>query len=132
MSGSPRQKVANWNITSSNWLRLNVFEPLVSLGVSKETSQLATNMVSAFWHGLFPCYYLTFLIMNTMVTIEKTLFIKGHVFNFGWLTHFYFDLAMVYFKCYRFSQLKKLVSSTFGYLIILALISLWTKYVIKK
>lgn len=100
LSGSPRAKVANWNITSANWLRNCVFEPLISLGYSKSSSQLITNMVSAFWHGLFPCYYLTFFIMNTMVNIEKILYAKGHQIQLGLLYHFFFDLGMVYFKCY--------------------------------
>lgn len=47
-----------WNKRTSSWLRECIYR---RLPLSKTSSSLVTFAVSAFWHGIFPGYYLTFI-----------------------------------------------------------------------
>ncbi|KJE92069.1 hypothetical protein CAOG_03096 [Capsaspora owczarzaki ATCC 30864] len=53
--------IDNWNINTSNWLRRYVYERLTPAGKKAPLYvTVATYMTSAFWHGFYPGYYLTF------------------------------------------------------------------------
>jgi len=57
-----RSVMANWNIGTAVWLRRYVYNrlnPDTSKGAPLYV-QLATYMTSAFWHGFYPGYYMTF------------------------------------------------------------------------
>ena len=49
-------KISNWNIPAQNWLRRCVYERV------KGNGQFITFMVSAFWHGFYGGYYLSFIM----------------------------------------------------------------------
>ncbi|KAI0230517.1 Lysophospholipid acyltransferase [Massospora cicadina] len=57
-----RMVMENWNIGTNLWLRNYVYLRLAPAG-TKSTfgAQIATFATSAFWHGFYPGYYLTFL-----------------------------------------------------------------------
>lgn len=60
LAQSIRDMSVNWNRNTSFWLRRYVYErvdhPLLSL--------MATYMVSAFWHGFYPGFYLFFITVG--------------------------------------------------------------------
>jgi lysophospholipid acyltransferase len=51
----------NWNICTDHWLKTVVHDNVLASYKSKVAAVVATNMVSAFWHGFAPGYYITFL-----------------------------------------------------------------------
>ncbi|KAI9331421.1 MBOAT, membrane-bound O-acyltransferase family-domain-containing protein [Zopfochytrium polystomum] len=58
----PRDYIGNWNLKTNQWMRNSVYLRLVkSVGVGSSVASLLTWMASAFWHGFYPGYYLTFL-----------------------------------------------------------------------
>lgn len=50
-----------WNISTNLWLKDTVYSLLIELGYSINIGILATNVVSAVWHGFYPGYYLAFI-----------------------------------------------------------------------
>ena len=60
-SDSARVVVSHWNILTGVWLRRYVYERLTPKGKKPGFAQLmATQLVSAIWHGLYPGYLLFF------------------------------------------------------------------------
>lgn len=55
-----------WNVGTSNWLNY-----YVNLRVPKEHALVAVYSLSAFWHGFYPGYYLTFLSVPLFQNLEK-------------------------------------------------------------
>lgn len=57
-----RMIMENWNIGTNLWLRNYVYLRIAPVG-SKSTfgATIATFATSAFWHGFYPGYYMTFL-----------------------------------------------------------------------
>ena len=61
LSDSARVVVSHWNICTGVWLRRYVYERLTPKGKRPGFAQLmATQLVSAIWHGLYPGYLLFF------------------------------------------------------------------------
>jgi len=52
-----RTIIAEWNVTTNHWLNTYVYQRLGRTFVAN----LATYLVSAFWHGFYPGYYVTFV-----------------------------------------------------------------------
>jgi lysophospholipid acyltransferase len=62
---SPKVKITYWNRTVHLWLKYNLFLRLINVEkkMFKDNAAIAslvTFMVSAFWHGFYPVYYLFF------------------------------------------------------------------------
>ncbi|KAI3468796.1 hypothetical protein Pfo_025459 [Paulownia fortunei] len=64
-----------WNIQVSTWLRHYVYERLVQKGKKPGFFQLlATQTVSAVWHGLYPGYIIFFVQSATMIAGSRVLY----------------------------------------------------------
>ncbi|KAL3833550.1 hypothetical protein ACJIZ3_008286 [Penstemon smallii] len=64
-----------WNIQVSTWLRHYVYERLVQKGRKPGFFQLlATQTVSAVWHGLYPGYIIFFVQSATMIAGSRVLY----------------------------------------------------------
>ncbi|KAL8064290.1 hypothetical protein ABFX02_01G080200 [Erythranthe guttata] len=64
-----------WNIQVSTWLRHYVYERLVQNGKKPGFFQLlATQTVSAVWHGLYPGYIIFFVQSATMIAGSRVLY----------------------------------------------------------
>ncbi|XP_011072149.1 lysophospholipid acyltransferase 1 [Sesamum indicum] len=64
-----------WNIQVSTWLRHYVYERLVQKGKKPGFVQLlATQTVSAVWHGLYPGYIIFFVQSATMIAGSRVLY----------------------------------------------------------
>lgn len=69
-----RDKISNWNMAVQEWLRKCVYDRLT---LSKGTAQLVTFVISAFWHGMYGGYYLSFLFWFMQ------LYASGLIFKFS-------------------------------------------------
>lgn len=69
-----RYKVECWNSTVQIWLKKYVYLRIFSeeeLKRKQTVAQLATNAISAFWHGFYPGYYITFFLWTLLMHIAK-------------------------------------------------------------
>lgn len=64
-----------WNINTNNWLRNYIYLRVTPKGQKPGfRATLATFVTSAFWHGFYPGYYLTFVLAALVQTIAKSMF----------------------------------------------------------
>jgi lysophospholipid acyltransferase len=64
--------IGYWNINTNHWLRNYVYLRVTPKGKKPGfRATLATFFTSAFWHGFYPGYYLTFTLASFMQTIAK-------------------------------------------------------------
>ena len=64
--------IGYWNINTNHWLRNYVYLRVTPKGKKPGfRATLATFFTSAFWHGFYPGYYLTFILASFMQTIAK-------------------------------------------------------------
>ncbi|KAI1002456.1 Lysophospholipid acyltransferase [Podosphaera aphanis] len=67
-----RAYLANWNINTNNWLRNYVYLRVTPRGKKPGFgATFATFVTSAFWHGFYPGYYLTFVLASFTQTVAK-------------------------------------------------------------
>ncbi|CAG8952032.1 hypothetical protein HYFRA_00000768 [Hymenoscyphus fraxineus] len=67
-----RAYLGNWNINTNNWLRNYVYLRVTPRGKKPGfRASMATFTTSAFWHGFYPGYYLTFVSASFVQTVAK-------------------------------------------------------------
>lgn len=65
--------LGNWNINTNHWLRNSVYLRVTPKGKKPGfRATLATFLASAFWHGFYPGYYLTFVLAAFMQNVAKS------------------------------------------------------------
>lgn len=68
-----RAYLGNWNINTNNWLRNYIYLRVTPKGKKPGfRATLATFVASAFWHGFYPGYYLTFVLASLVQTTAKS------------------------------------------------------------
>ncbi|KAK2594457.1 Lysophospholipid acyltransferase [Conoideocrella luteorostrata] len=71
---NPRGYLAGWNMNTNNWLRNYVYLRVTPRGNKPGfRASLTTFVTSAFWHGFYPGYYLTFVLASLIQTAAKNL-----------------------------------------------------------
>lgn len=64
--------VGNWNINTNNWLRNYMYLRVTPKGKKPGfRATLATFVTSAFWHGFYPGYYMSFVLASFVQTVAK-------------------------------------------------------------
>ncbi|KAL2863007.1 lysophospholipid acyltransferase [Aspergillus lucknowensis] len=64
--------LGNWNKNTNSWLRNYVYLRVTPKGKKPGfRASLATFTTSAFWHGFYPGYYLTFVLGSLIQTVAK-------------------------------------------------------------
>eukprot|EP00271_Cylindrocystis_brebissonii_P013834 TRINITY_DN341_c0_g1_i1.p1 TRINITY_DN341_c0_g1~~TRINITY_DN341_c0_g1_i1.p1 ORF type:complete len:490 (+),score=89.12 TRINITY_DN341_c0_g1_i1:303-1772(+) len=75
LADSSAQFPLNWNISVSNWLRVYVYDRLTPKGKKGGLKELmATQVVSAVWHGLYPGYFLYFINSALFIGASRTIY----------------------------------------------------------
>ena len=68
-----RAYLENWNMNTNHWLRNYVYLRVTPKGKKPGfRASLATFTTSAFWHGFYPGYYLTFVLAAFLQTVAKS------------------------------------------------------------
>jgi lysophospholipid acyltransferase len=75
---SPKIRIQYWNRTVHLWLKYFVFMRMININHkafknNKTAATLVTFMVSAFWHGFYPVYYLFFFQFFLLERISEIL-----------------------------------------------------------
>lgn len=69
---SPHQVLSSWNICTAKWLKKYVYQRLTEKHhFQRYIATFCTNLVSAFWHGFYPGYYLTFISGGIATEVAK-------------------------------------------------------------
>lgn len=69
-----RAYLEGWNIGTNNWLRNYVYLRVTPRGRKPGfRASLATFVTSAFWHGFYPGYYLTFVLGAFLQNVAKSM-----------------------------------------------------------
>ena len=69
-----RAYLGNWNINTNNWLRNYIYLRVTPRGKKPGfRASMATFVTSAFWHGFYPGYYLSFVLASFVQTVAKSL-----------------------------------------------------------
>lgn len=72
---NPYLYVGSWNKNTNHWLRSYVYLRVTPKGKKPGfRATLATFVTSAFWHGLYPGYYLTFVLGSVIQVTAKSTF----------------------------------------------------------
>ena len=68
-----RAYLENWNMNTNNWLRNYMYLRVTPRGKKPGfRASLATFVTSAFWHGFYPGYYLSFILAAFLQTVAKS------------------------------------------------------------
>lgn len=68
-----RAYLENWNMNTNNWLRNYMYLRVTPKGKKPGfRASLATFVTSAFWHGFYPGYYMSFLLAAFIQTVAKS------------------------------------------------------------
>jgi len=68
-----RAYLGNWNINTNNWLRNYMYLRVTPRGKKPGfRASMATFVTSAFWHGFYPGYYLSFVLASFIQTVAKS------------------------------------------------------------
>ncbi|EXJ64424.1 hypothetical protein A1O7_00760 [Cladophialophora yegresii CBS 114405] len=72
LAQNSRAYLDNWNKNTNKWLRNYIYLRVTPAGKRPGfRATLATFLTSAFWHGFYPGYYLTFLLAAFIQTVAK-------------------------------------------------------------
>lgn len=65
--------LGNWNINTNLWLRNYMYLRVTPKGKKPGfRASMATFVTSAFWHGFYPGYYMSFVLASFLQTIAKS------------------------------------------------------------
>ena len=80
---SPNEMVKDWNHQVHLWLKFYVQNRLVPHGKRAGAKEnLLTFLVSAFWHGFYPFYYVMFFGAALLTEVSKDIFKMRQIFAF--------------------------------------------------
>ena len=85
-------------------------------------------MFSGFWHGVFPSYYLSFFIVNLLITIEKKAYIKQIRYFPSFLFYMLLDSVVAVFKAFKWEMIKVVLVSLKYHLVIMIALYLWVTF----
>ncbi|KAJ2893979.1 putative O-acyltransferase [Zalerion maritima] len=72
MAQNTRAYLANWNMNTNSWLRNYIYLRVTPRGRKPGfRASFATFSTSAFWHGFYPGYYLSFMLASFIQTSAK-------------------------------------------------------------
>ena len=120
-STSPKTKIANWNISITKFYRICFYNPLIDhLKMKKSRASLFVFVLSAFWHGFYPTYYLSFFFTYIMSMTERIVFRnKEELWFFPTvLFWFFFDIMAIIFKRHTFRSTKEVLLNTWLFVLL--------------
>lgn len=69
-----KELLDNWNMNTNVWLRNNVYKRVARPGKKPGfKSTMMTFLTSAFWHGVAPGYYFTFVLGGLLQSVGKSM-----------------------------------------------------------
>ncbi|XP_052799638.1 lysophospholipid acyltransferase 6-like isoform X2 [Mya arenaria] len=92
-STSLKVNIESWNILTTHWLRHTVYERF-----SPSIGTWAVFMISAFWHGFYPGYYIAFLTAALFTTAARLVRrnVRGYFQQSAQLRFFYDAVTFIF------------------------------------
>lgn len=83
-----RAYLGNWNINTNNWLRNYMYLRVTPRGKKPGfRASMATFVTSAFWHGFYPGYYLSFVLASFVQTVAKSTYFTTSFLTFQFVSN---------------------------------------------
>ena len=124
----PKEKMVQWNRSIHLWLKYNIYiRVLASEGIGHNNNvlaALATYSLSAIWHGFYPSYYISFLVVflfeQDAIFLEQIGFydfVNKH--KFMWpicflKTTFFYDIIGSIFFCLKVDSSIEIFKNYYG------------------
>ena len=126
ISDSVKQIVANWNIQTEKWLRYYVHERVAQIPSLFKWKNLITNMMSAFWHGFYPGYYIAFAALTLQQKFQYVL----HTQLRPLLTEKYGEnsVALKLYKTFNYIYTPYAMLYSFAAFVLLSFSNVWRLY----
>jgi len=129
-NNSAKVRIEKWNITISKWLKDCFYAPLIDIyKLDKNTASTVVFILSAFWHGFYASYYISFFAINLSSITEKLMYQNRDIF--WWFPSLFYrlqlDVAALMFKKYLFNELV----STFKHLRLYFFLNIFVFYAAK-
>lgn len=67
-----REKINYWNMSVQEWLRKSIYQR--ANFKSKTTNQIFVFVISAFWHGFYGAYYISFTLWFAQLHLQGLIF----------------------------------------------------------
>ena len=131
---SPKYRIERWNISVAEWLKNCFYLPFVNyLKMDTHKASMLTFIVSAFWHGFYPTYYIVFFAFNIVSTTEKLMFKGGEIFKYFPSLYFrlMFDINGILFKRVIISEWIECFKNLWPYFMSIFVVYFATKVIIK-
>jgi len=132
---SSKARVEKWNITISRWLKECFYIPLIEIyRLDKHTASTVVFVLSAFWHGFYASYYVSFFAINLSSITEKLMYQNRDLF--WWFPSLFYrlqlDVAAIMFKKYLFSELATTFKHLWLYFTLNIVVFYATKWMIRR
>lgn len=102
---SPKKRVPGWNKSIAKFYRLCFYNPFTEyFKINKDHASMLVFILSAFWHGFYPTYYISFFFIYLATLTERIVFKNKDKLWFipGILYWMFFDMAAIAFKRHTF------------------------------
>ena len=107
LQNSTKVRIDNWNMSIQKWLKNCFYIPSKEvLKLSNNHASLFTFIISAFWHGFYPTYYVSFFGANLVSEAEKLVYKCPALFKYfpSFYFRFMLDLQGLLFKRFTWKQ----------------------------
>jgi lysophospholipid acyltransferase len=134
-SNSPKLRIEKWNMSIAKWLKECFYMPMIeNFKVDKNASSMITFILSAFWHGFYPTYYISFFALNILSMTEKLMFQHADLFRYfpSFFFRLQFDICGLLFKRFLFREWILLFKNIWMYFVWIFIVFLATKFIVSK
>lgn len=126
---NPKWKLAYWNMSIHIWLKYNVYIRVLCLDGklfknNKVIASFATFIFSAFWHGFYPSYYVSFFLVFLWEQSGEFLnevgfykYAEEHKFTWPFVvlkTVFFYNMIGSIFYCLEIGTTKEILTNFYG------------------
>lgn len=118
---SPKIRVASWNKSIAKFYRICFYIPFTEhFKIDKNQASLFVFILSAFWHGFYPTYYLSFFLIYLVSMTERIVFRNKDKLWFvpGIFYWMVFDLAGISFRRHTFRSTVEVMKNTWIFVIL--------------
>lgn len=110
-------KIDNWNISIQRWLKRCFYNRIMSFTQWNQTkTAFAVFAASAFWHGLYPTYYLSFFLIYLLMVNRKYYYKNRDViwFSPALIERINIDTICVIFMRHEWDKLLLVLENIWG------------------
>ena len=124
-----KERIDNWNIAIAIFFRKCFYEKFIEhTEMDKNTLSKLVFATSAFWHGLYPTYYLTFFLIFINLTLCRLVHKNKEILWFytGFIERLIFDISVAVFVRYDMIKLLTVMRNIWHFILFVPAVYLLT------